>query len=48
MRINFICFKAIDGIITRFLRNEDEDKKLNYKNPSEKDYGEILAKKYYD
>lgn len=32
----------------RFLRDSEEDNKIKYNNPSHKDYGDILAKKYYD
>lgn len=32
----------------RFLRDSEADKKISFSNPSEEEYGEILAKKYYD
>ncbi len=32
----------------RFVRDEEEDEKLNVKKPSKEDYGKVLAKKYYD
>ena len=32
----------------RFLRDEDKDKQIDTKRLSNDDYGQILAKKYYD
>lgn len=39
--------KIFKGIF-RFLRDEQKDKEIDKVNLSKKDYGEILAKKYYD
>jgi protein FRA10AC1 len=35
-------------MIFRFVRDEQEKEKIDPSNISEKDYGNILAKKYYD
>lgn len=34
--------------LNRFIRTEDQDKSIDAKRLSNHDYGEILAKKYYD
>ena len=35
-------------MITRFIRDDEEDKNIDYNQPSKEDYGKILAKKYND
>ena len=35
-------------LIIRFIRNEEEDAKLNTNNPSKEEYGGVLARKYYE
>ena len=38
----------LNSMIFRFVRDEQEKEKIDPSNISEKDYGNILAKKYYD
>lgn len=40
--------KGLPYRLCRFLRDELQDKNIDKANLSKKDYGEILAKKYYD